>query len=238
MLPASDAQPKATRMKKLTAAQIQNIVFTAIVAIAAVLLYLLAGANRRAVQDAEATPMPTPSPTVSAEPTPTEKPRVVPVEEAAFLEAMSADSHIRMGKKNAHADEYTLVSGDAFTGTAALTFDTNADGRVAAFTLRFARLEKPPDKPKNKSERFDKEMYEVKLGRQNEAIQTLLLAALSAADEADVLTEPVRLNWYTGVLRARDNGKYYSDTYLNCDFLAYPTKLGSDEVIVCSLNIK
>ena len=224
-------------MKKLTAAQIQNIVFTAIVAIAAVCLYLLTGVNAREKAAAALTPTPSSTPTVSAEPTPTPKPRVNPVAQDAFLSELAAAPRAHVGK-GAHAGEYALLFGDTATGTATLSCDVNTEGGVTAFTLRFPRLEEPGKKPKNNVEQFHQDMYEVKLSRQNEAIQGLLFAALMAADGEGLLTEPVRLSWYTGVLRARDNGKYYSDTYLNCDFLAYPSTLGGEDVIICSLNLR
>ena len=217
-------------MKKLTTAQIQNIVFTAIVAIAAVAIYLAVG--RGAVPGWA----PTPTPTALA----TDEPalRFQPVPETAFLEKVTASKLFSAGRRKGEAHAYNLVCGDAYTGAATLSYTTDDGGYVTAFALRFACPDEPNEKPRKSEDVLYADMYQTYIARQNKAVETMLRELLAAADVNDVFSEPVLLRWYTGAVAARDYKKYYTETYERCEFMAYPSQWSGEQVVICSFMEK
>ncbi len=218
-------------MKKVSAAQLQNIVFTAIVAIAAIALYLLVG--RGGASPAWYTPTPEPE---AATPEPALS--FAPVPEDVFTMRI-ADSEVFMaGAQDSEQNTYNLICGDANTGAATLSYTVDEDGNVTAFTLRFVYPDEPTEKSKATADVVYAKLYPVYITRQNEAVEAMLRELLSIVDGNDVFSEPVLLRWYTGAVAARDYKKYYSETYERCEFLAYPSQWDSEQVVICSFMEK
>lgn len=216
-------------MKRLSAAQIQNIVFTAIVAIAAVALYLLAGrGNQLAGSVASPSPEPTPEPALY----------YAPVPEDVFTLRVTDSDAFRAGRRREEPLAYNLVCGDTYTGTAVLTYTIAEDGCISAFALRFPCPDEPNEKPKTNADKVYADLYPAYIARQNKAVETMLRELLTIADVNDVFSEPVLLRWYTGAINARDYKKYYTETYERCEFQAYPSQWGEERVVICSFMQK
>lgn len=216
-------------MKKPSAVQIQNIVFTAIVAIAAVTIYLAVG--RGGAMSGWA-----PTPTAAA----TDEPalRFQPMPEAAFLEKITSSKTFAAGRRKGEACAYNLVCGDEYTGAAVLSYTVDDGGYVTAFALRFVCPDEPNEKSKKNADVVYANMYPTFIARQNEAVETMLRELLAAADVNDVFSEPVLLRWYTGAVAARDYKKYYTETYERCEFMAYPSQWSGEQVVICSFMEK
>ncbi|MEG1755570.1 MAG: hypothetical protein RRZ24_05425 [Clostridia bacterium] len=217
-------------MKKISAGQIQNIVFTGIIAAAAVLMYVLAGRNLPAQkQDALFTLELTVAPEMKDET------RFERVPETIFLEQINGDTTFTVVRNKQSEQSYQLICDREWTGSAALTYTLDDDDCMESVTLTFVRRDQPPNKPRTEIERYLANDYPTWIAAQNKAIQILLPNIFVACDLNDVLIEPILMKWYTGALAARDEAINYSDTYQNCIFLAYPSQLDDQKVIICSL---
>lgn len=216
-------------MKRLTPQQIQNILFTVIVALAAVTIYLLAGRSAKEVEQEE--PAPTPAITRPA----AANSAFEPVPGAIFTFLMTgSDSFLAKADRDS-ATTLHMQCGGARTGRATLGFTLDESQCVSSFAITFPVPEPPPAKPKTKQEQRLVEEYEAFVAEQNVAVQTLLFAAVSACDLNGVILEPVALRWYSGALSARDSQKKYTDTYRGCAFEAYPLRVGANDMFVCAV---
>ena len=215
---------------KVTAGQVQNIVFTGIVACVAVGLYLLSGK----LAPPPETPASSPTPAVVTSVSDEEEARFASVPESVYLEQIKSNPDFRKKKNKQEDRAYTLVHGDGASGSAVLSY-TVRDGDIESVTFTFVCRDKPPAKPKTEIEQRLAADYPAFLAAQNEAVRSMLPAVLSACDLDGVLIEPVLLRWYAGALAARDDGKYYTDKFAGCAFLAYPSKLADENVVICSL---
>lgn len=205
----------------------QNIVFTAVAALAALGVYLLAG---RAQEPGTTGPEPSPTPAES------EALAFVSVPEDVFtmLITTSRDDYLAAQSKT-DPHRYGVRCGAAKTGGATLTYTVGAGGRISSVTLTFPRPGEAPAKPKTLVEQKLVRERERYVEAQNEAVQTILCSVFAACDLNDVLLEPVLLKWYTQALLARDEGKQFAEDWRGCTFETYPSAIGREEVFICSL---
>lgn len=217
-------------MKRLTSQQIQNILFTLVVVLAALVVYLLTGWNKPGnAQAAEPSPTPTATPRSAA--------RFESVPEGVFSMLMTSDENFlaKVDKKDPYS--IRMQCGNAGAGNATLTYTVDEDGLVSSFMLTFQMPETPPSKTKTPEEKSQMQAYEKFISAQNVAVQTILLAAVDACDLNGLILSPVSLKWYAGALSARDSNKNYKDTYRGCSFEAYQVKIGAKDSFVCTFLI-
>ncbi len=216
-------------MKRLAPQQIQNILFTVIVALAAVTVYLLAG--RSAQETGKEEPPPTPAATRPA----AAASAFEPVPGAIFSFLMTGSDSFLAKVDKASPSVIHMQCGGARTGRATLVYTLDENECVSSFTITFPVPEPPPAKPRTRQEQRLAEEYEAFVAEQNVTVQTLLFAAVSACDLNGVILEPVALRWYSGALGARDSEKKYTDAYRGCTFEAYPLRVGANDMFVCVL---
>lgn len=218
-------------MKRFTSQQIQNILFTLVVVLAALVVYLLTGWNKPSnAQEVDAAPTPTA--------TPLSKAKFESVPEGVFSMLMTSDADFlaKVDKKDPHS--IRMQCGNAGAGNATLTYTVDEDGMISSFMITFQMPDAPPSKTKTPEEKSLQQAYEAFVSAQNEAVQTILFAAVDACDLNGAILSPVSLKWYAGVLSARDSGKNYKDTYRGCSFEAYPVKIGAKNSFVCTFLIE
>lgn len=217
-------------MKRLTSQQIQNILFTLVVVLAALVVYLLTGWNKpSSAQAVEPPPTPTATPRSAAQ--------FESVPEGVFSMLMTSDEKFlaKVDKQDSHT--IRMQCGSAGAGNATLTFTADEDGKVSSFMITFQMPDAPPTKTKTPEEKTQLQAYEKFVSAQNVAVQTILLAAVDACDLNGLILSPVSLKWYAGALSARDSGKNYKDTYRGCIFEAYQVKIGAKDSFVCTFLI-
>ena len=225
-------------MDNSSAPQWQNIAFTAVVAVACVLIYLLvgkSGGEREAPSPAAAQETAVSSP--APETTPEEaKPAFAVTPAYLFTELLVAQDAFSAAPDKKMPRAYHLVYQSQVSGTGELSYTISDDGEfLTSLTLVFPCRDKPPSKPKSAIERSLADSYNSHIALQNQAIKTMLLSVVNAADVNGSILEPVLLEWYAAALRARDDEKIYTDTQAGCTFTAYPSMEGTSNVVVCSL---
>ncbi len=238
-------------MKKLTAGQIQNIVFTVIVALAAVALYLLSGraapfsegkastADQLAVPTASALAWAAPSPerleTETAAPQSEPAPTAAPApgaEEAAFLGLLSERLDVRAVSERAGS---MRVSEPGERTVYAELFYSVRDGSVLGWTLRMEYPEKPVVQNKKSAiEQALLDSYMALLPRRNSALKTLLPLLTKACGAEQTVPGVVALEWYDGALSAAAAGVRYEAERTDCVFCAYVSMEGTVRTLVCT----
>lgn len=215
-------------MKRLSSQQIQNILFTCVVMLAALAVYLLAGQGELATTEAATAP---------AQETPEQRLGFEAVPGVIFLALMTTNDDFLARADGEDPTLLRMQCGGAKTGRASLQYTLDENERVSSFTLLLPMQKKPVSKPKSAEELAYVTSYEAFIAEQNIAVEKMLLAAVSACDLNGVLIHPVALRWYSGALSARDSEKRFEDVYQNCAFQAYPLQLGAQRTLVCSLIV-
>ena len=209
-------------VKKLSAEQIQNIIFTILVVVVAGVIYILSGLNAQKAREEAAAMMTTPDPTAA----PSEEPRFSLVPESVFVSLITENDLFAARRDTSLAHAYELVCGTRRAGSVALSY-TLSDGYVNSVTLTFLSPMKPWSKPRTEIERAYTLEYD--------ALYVLLPACFSACDLDGALIDPILLRWYSDALAARDSGKTIEDVYAGARFAAYPSQRGGEDVVVCTL---
>lgn len=207
-------------MKHLGVDQIKSIVFTGVVAVAAVGIYLLTGVSP-AAETAEAAAAPAVA-SAAAE--------ARGVTAAGFLEALKT-SGLRVIESD--ADGTAFLRDPDRPGRMELVF-SERDGFLSAATLafRFDAPETLPEKPDAALSQILADRESQRREAANASLETMLLA-LAAAIDADV-PRAVALRWYDGALRAEAEGSTYKDTFDGVTFSAAATLDGAEPVLRCS----
>jgi hypothetical protein len=207
-------------MKRLSVDQIKSIVFTGVVAVAAVGIYLLTG-----VSPAGETAMAAPASAPAAA-------KAQGVTAERFLEALKA-AGLRVVESDAPGTVF-LRDPDR-PGRMELVYSERG-GFLSAVTLafRFGTPDTLPEKP-------DAALLQILADREarrreaaNASLQTMLLALTAAIDADARVPQAVALRWYDGALRAETEGSTYKDTFDDIAFTAAATLDGAEPVLRCS----
>ncbi len=207
-------------MKRLSVDQIKSIVFTGVVAVAAVGIYLLTGVSPA---DEVAAAVPTSAPAAA---------KAQGVTAERFLESIE-ESGLRVVESD--------VSGTVFLrdpdrpGRMELVY-SERDGFVTAATLafRFGAPETLPKKPKAALLSILADREARRREAANASLQTMLLALAAAIDADARISQAIALRWYDGALRAEAESAAYKDAYDGITFTAAATLDGAEPVLRCS----
>lgn len=208
-------------MKHLSVDQIKSIVFTGVVAVAAVGIYLLTGVSPAVEATEAAAPANAPN---AAE--------ARGVTAGRFLEALK-DSGLRVIESDAEGTAF-LRDPDR-PGRMELVF-SERDGFLSAATLAF-RFDAPETLPKKPGAALSQILADRESQRReaaNASLETMLLALAAAIDADARVPQAVALRWYDGALRAEAEGSTYKDTFDGITFTAAATLDGADPVLRCS----
>ena len=208
-------------MKRLSVDQIKSIVFTGVVAVAAVGIYLLTGVSPAEETEAAAVPAAVPA---------AAKAQGVTAEH--FLEALKT-AGLRVVESDAQRTVF-LRDPDR-PGRMELVY-SERDGFVTAATLAF-RFGTPETLPKRPSAALSQILADREARRReaaNASLQTMLLALAAAIDADARISRAVALRWYDGALRAEAESAAYKDTADGITFTAAATLDGAEPVLRCS----
>ncbi len=195
-------------LKKFKPEQVQNIVFTALVVIAAFAIYLLA--HSQTEQKLESAPSPLPS-SVKTE---SETRSFQGVPEEVLFAALEKESLLSVTREDGRA----LLGYRSETGVLRLTKE---NGFVCAFELTLP-IPTPFEatNPESEIECALERRYRDALAAQDEAIRQMLASVLAANDLNETLRAATVERWSANAIRVRNEDTTFTDHEAGCTFQA------------------
>lgn len=217
-------------MRKGSSEQWLNALYVALVVVAALSVYLLAG-RKAAAPAADAAGAPTAQAETQA---PEEAARFRMVPESIFCKLIAAETAFSC-VPGEEPETFLLVCGERGPGGVTLAYSTSDEGYLTSLTFTFPRPMPPYSKLKTETEAAYAAKYSAFITAQDGALYTVLPACITACDLAEALPKAVLVGWYAGALTARDEEKTFHDAYAGCAFDAYPSQIDGENVVICTV---
>lgn len=197
-----------------------NYLFTTLIVVALVVIYLLTGQRQTAPAGGEDATAPSPSSTSFGRPA------------YAFVEDLSLYGVTAVETDGGYL--LTLAGSDGAASAAGTLTLSLSNGLVAGFVLSFPAVEQPDVDGSAISAALQSRAQEEAV-RQAEAMETILGAVLSAFDAEGALPATVRARWCAQflLLQSGDGGK--EDAHDGFQFETYPTGTGNRMRLCCAV---
>lgn len=208
-------------LEKFKPEQVQNIVFTALVVIAAFVIYLLA--HSQSGKNPESAPSPLP-PSVKTE---SETRSFQGVPEDVLFAALEKESLLSVTREDGRA----LLGYRSETGVLRLTKE---NGFVCAFELTLP-IPAPFEatNPESEIERELERRYRDSLVAQDEAIRQMIASVIAANDLNETLRAATVERWSMNAIRVRNEDTSFTDHEAGCTFQVYLSgKKGAQTLVV------